>query len=472
MAETGFDTLVKKKADTSDTLALIVRTINDFYTSRFVTEAAAELCPSGTSRDECLHNVFNAAHRNISYVLDTPGREDVWTPALTILHGKGDCKKITVFIASVLKAAGIEPVLKHVYYDDNDMYTHIYVIVADPDINHYITLDAADNTQFNREVSYKGGTLYFLDGRTMELHQMGKGNFSSSDFSENFATGCHQMQGDLESIGNSFGFDNMGAAGFDIKKLLTATHGTTLQAHLNSGKNPHQAIMHTLLPNKPKLVHALRNIPINKQRGSFLTLIEHNIDGLASNLARALGAKPDALNDVWKVVGGDIAHLKETVLKGAQKPPVPMEVADRVAGPEYISGFFKSLFHAAAGVLHVVGAAVSVIPGIGSVVGPVISKVGDAAENIAQKHGDDIDQAAQAILPADKKGMNIPDPTAAAYSTTSHHQGNAAGSVGGFIFKSVFIISILNINPTLKAIMSDVAIVAPLIFAWCYKKFC
>jgi len=63
----------------------------------------------------------------------------------------------------------------------------------------------------------------------------------------------------------------------------------------------------------------LMQFPIVTQRGAFLELLRNNEHGLASQLAVVLGHNPDALNDVWHSIGGDISALKAAVLDGAKK---------------------------------------------------------------------------------------------------------------------------------------------------------
>lgn len=340
----GFDTLIKKDADTADTLALIVRTINDFYQTKFVRECAKELCAPGTPRNECLRNVFDYALRNIKFILDTAGRENVFTPALTIIKGEGDCKKITVFIASVLKAAGIEPVLKHVVYTSDDPWTHIYVIVPNPTLPNYIAIDPADNSEFGKEVSYKSSTLYFLDGKKMELHQMGSPNWNENSFS----TGCHSMTADL---------DHIGAAVFRSPFNTTQTH---------KGK-----------------------FSLAEQRGAFLKLIENNLHGAATNLVALTQSNPEQLNVFWKNFGGSPDSLKEAILKGAAK--------------KQVGNIFEDIGNYAAAAVPIVNAATNLVTTIAPNSG--IAKSFQLMSHTATAHEN---SAIPGAIPLDAAGHSYP----------------------------------------------------------------
>jgi hypothetical protein len=440
----GFDKTISKDASTDDTLALIVHTANVYSKGDYAMECAKHLCPNGTPRAACLRNIFDYYCRNVVYKLDPKGTEKVYTPNRTIIEGAGDCKKAATFLGSVLLASGIEPIFKHVYYDNNDQYTHIYVIVGTPD--NYITLDPTNGCNYNKEVKYKHANLYFTNGRKMELKQMGATD-SPHQQSPSMVAGidwnatCGSMNNDISAIS-----DNM----------LGATKRPV--HHLS-----HAAVMNKIIPNKPHLKAALKNIPVANQRGAFLTLIEHNYNGLATNLAAALGHDPHALDKVWKEVGGDLAHLKGIVLKGATKPAAH---ETSVSSPQYIGFSFKKFLHAAAAVIHVVAAVVSVIyPPAAAILNKVADKCEDIATNAPvdiQIHDKNIDRA----LPPDPTGVVIKNPNQNFHGGKGghgHHVGSF-NSIGGFIFKSVLLISILNINQDLKNVLGTVALLAPFVY--------
>lgn len=185
--------IVKQNATVDDTLRTIINAVNQCSKSPFVQTVVRELGgPNPPDKLQFIKNLFGFICRNLKYQLDIPGVEEVWTPELTLREKIYDCKKGSVFIGSVLAAAGIDPILKHVYYSAPggglQDYTHIYVIVPESSmrgpgahtmefvLSPYITVDTTNDCKFNAEVNHKTATLYFLNGKKMELHMMGNPN--------------------------------------------------------------------------------------------------------------------------------------------------------------------------------------------------------------------------------------------------------------------------------------------------------
>jgi hypothetical protein len=464
VANVGFDKLITDDADVDDTLNLIVHTVNTYSKDGFVKQVVKKLTTPVQSREEFIHALFDYYCRNVSYLLDQPGIEKVYTPARTIDEGEGDCKKAATFLAAVLEAKGIEPILKHVYYSNGGDYTHIYVIVPNPGFTkqvEYITLDPTNDCQYNKEVKYSKATLYFLNGKHMELRQMGgppeehERTVKSFNipFSEAIQTGCHEMGNAFDELNDNPNLYLSGGVGkgkkINFGHLLNNVllHNPYTQAALalvKGGEHLQNGILKALkVPAKTLL--AVHDIPLEQQRGSMLALITNNVGGIASHLALTLGTNPHALDDVWGIVGGDINALKAEVLAGSKKPPININdkkaealIEQRtIKGPEYIAGdFFKKLLHGAAALLRAVAPVVNaIIPGSGA----VISKIADTADNIANnlptinKNGVTFPPAPQ--LPVDTHGAKVPSP-----SGKGHLKGgNFISSPIGTLFSTVFV---------------------------------
>lgn len=443
-----FDTLIKKNAKIEDTLENIVKEVNDPGTMAFAHDVAKAL-EHGQDKLTFLHDAYDYVTRNVNYILDRDewrlqnGKyvkvpiEEIWTSYKTVSEGVGDCKKMTVLLASILNAAGIEPVLKHVYFKDEPTYTHIYLIVDKAEVGEggksfpakgsYYTLDATMKPPvFNKEVSYDEGKLHFLNGKTMELRRVG----FNSNFSEDISGGAQLLIDDMEHIGAA----------------PSASHA---------------GIMHNLIPNKPALQKALAHIPIEQQRGSFLALIRANHGGIANQLAIVLGTKPTALDDVWvKQMGGDIAELKKAVAEGAKVAATPVVVS----GVELVGSFFSKLLHGAAAILHVVAnVAAVVVPSLA----PAINNIANKADQIANAAGPATPPPGATVapppppaqMPIDNTGRKMPQPG------MSH---GSFFSLGGFIFKSLMLLMMwqrtYNLNSQLASVLGFVAVVAPLMY--------
>lgn len=245
--EIGFDKLISKDAGVDDTLALIISTINEYSKDQFVHDVVAKLGPV-TDRNAFIRKVFDYYCRNVSYILDKQGVEKVYTPARTICEGKGDCKKSATFLSAVLSAAGIDSVLKHVYYNSSDSYTHIYVIVPNPDLTDYITLDPTNNCQYDKEVRYKSATLYFLNGKKMQLRQMGAAptfNNGALPFSDEIETGCHNLSDNISGIADSM----LGGAQAGYDFMSPSAKAIQLRHNLH----PHTAILADIFSINPSI---------------------------------------------------------------------------------------------------------------------------------------------------------------------------------------------------------------------------
>lgn len=412
----AYEHLIAADGTIDDTLGTLVSTINEESKTKFCIDAAKALGPSQPLPDFC-RRVWDYVNQNVHYQLDgltankQDYKEEIWTPAKTVAEGRGDCKKMAILIGSILVAGGVTPVLKHIEYEpvdglDND-YTHIYVIVPYPDLTSYIVLDTTPETdehgnvltpaQFNTEVAYKTGNLYFLNQSQMEVWKMGANRTGANANTPSFMNELHGSSGQLlDSM-------QMGAT----KSSAGVTIHPHVQALISKGV-PHHVAVSNVLTQKfghYKYDAKVANIPYDQQRGSFLELVKENAGDIAAQLAGTLAKKPDALNELWHVLGGSEMELKQAVLEGAQKPAKPIP-AGELAGAAIGKGFFKKLLHGAAKILHFVAPIVNtIIPGAGS----VINAVADKADTIAKGLPDTTPTApppSPSEMPKDHEGIH------------------------------------------------------------------
>lgn len=86
--------------------------------------------------------IFDHVLENVQYCVDEPGAQYIKSPARLIADGKGDCKSMTIFIASCLHCLGIPHIIRFVNFDGDNQYTHVYPIAIDGD--NMIILDAVE----------------------------------------------------------------------------------------------------------------------------------------------------------------------------------------------------------------------------------------------------------------------------------------------------------------------------------------
>lgn len=97
----------------------------------------------GMSRMEQCRYIFDYLLEHVQYVVDEPGSQLIKSPARLIADGTGDCKSMTIFIASCLHCLGIPHTIRFVNFDGGTQYTHVYPIAFGDD-GDLIILDAVE----------------------------------------------------------------------------------------------------------------------------------------------------------------------------------------------------------------------------------------------------------------------------------------------------------------------------------------
>src|ERR1700722_68311 len=274
---------LKDEATTSDVLNAIVATVRAYCRSSFALAAVKhikEYCQQTgcTSSEDFIKALYEWACRNLDYKLDPEGNEIIRTPDLSVRLQNADCKKFSILLGSILCAAGYEPIFKHVFYEGNDNYSHIYIILPNPDLQNYITLDCTLDV-YDKEVKYKSYCLYLLNGQKMpsngyKLTMMGKAN--TTGWASDIGCAADNVLNTAKTVGRGIGDSSSSGTGTDVTAIA---------------------------------------------RGMFLSAIHNNINGIATQMLAALSKNPNAINDIWQKYGGAPADIKELVLLGSQLPP-------------------------------------------------------------------------------------------------------------------------------------------------------
>lgn len=87
--------------------------------------------------------IFGYLIDNVTYREDPGGVQLVKTPARLLHDGVGDCKSMSIFIASCLHCLGVPFVFRFVGFTSNQIYSHVYV-VANPGTDKQIILDPVE----------------------------------------------------------------------------------------------------------------------------------------------------------------------------------------------------------------------------------------------------------------------------------------------------------------------------------------
>lgn len=207
--KTNFVSTVKNSASSDDVIKFIVNSVNEHSKTPFAHMVVKALSFGKPTRDEFIKRVFDYVCKNVDYLRDPIGKEVLFTPKLLINRGKGDCKKQTLFIATILKASGIEPTLKVVSYAGTD-WEHIFATVKGQNGNT-IVLDPVNDKKYNKEVNHSYYANYYLDGTKTDkmpndlVSMGGKNGLDKSNMMEyvNNPTRAlmHQMNVDVPFIG-------------------------------------------------------------------------------------------------------------------------------------------------------------------------------------------------------------------------------------------------------------------------------
>ena len=108
--------------------------------------------------DQC-YSIFNYLLGHTRYVVDRAGYQFIKSPARLLKDGTGDCKSMTIFIASCLHCLGIPHTIRFVNFDGGSQYTHVYPVAYDEN-GEAIILDAVERDSdgqpiFNYAREYK-----------------------------------------------------------------------------------------------------------------------------------------------------------------------------------------------------------------------------------------------------------------------------------------------------------------------------
>jgi hypothetical protein len=269
----------------------------------------------GRTDQETARNIFNWVVTNIKYNKDG-ANQIVRLPSGILRTKEGDCKSMSLLIASLLANNGITPTFIYTSYRPDPTPSHIYVEMQDGTI-----LDAV----WRRYNSEKTPTHKYK--KIMDISYL-----SGID-------GC--------SCG-------LGAINLKPKQKTTQT------------KKP--------LINLSKVGQGVKKVGLSAGRTLFLAMIKNNLDGTASKLATGNVTSQMAL---WKKAGGDSTALGNAIKTGASKPAKKLNFLPKLKGillKKKINGIGEDVDKQTINAIRLVatgtGTAIgSSVPAVGNVVG-------------------------------------------------------------------------------------------------------
>lgn len=275
----------------------------------------------GRTDQETARNIFNWVVKNIKYNKD--GYNQIVRMPSGILRTKeGDCKSMSLLIASLLANNGMTPTFVYTSYRPDPTPSHIYVELQDGTI-----LDAVWR-RFNSE---KTPTHKYK--KIMDISYL-----SGID-------GC-----------------SCGLGAIQLKKpaILQKKPATT------TAKKP--------VVNLPKVGQGVKKVGLSAGRTLFLAMVKNNLDGSASKLSTGNVTNQMAL---WKKAGGDPTALGNAIKTGASKPAKKLNFLPRIKGillKKKINGLGEDVDKETKNAIMLVatgtGTAIgSSVPAVGNVVG-------------------------------------------------------------------------------------------------------
>lgn len=79
--------------------------------------------------DTQCYSIFNYVLQNVQYKEDEGNNQYIKTPARTLSDGYADCKSMSILAASLLNSLGIPCYFRFVSFNNQPIYTHVYVVV-------------------------------------------------------------------------------------------------------------------------------------------------------------------------------------------------------------------------------------------------------------------------------------------------------------------------------------------------------
>lgn len=119
----------------------------------------------GEDAETAAYSIFQYVASHVRYLIDPAGKQYIKSPARLLSDGTGDCKSLTLFIASCLHCLGIRHCIRFVNFDGGLQYSHVYPIAYDERGNEIILdvceLDQEGTPRYNYARPYKGKKEFF-----------------------------------------------------------------------------------------------------------------------------------------------------------------------------------------------------------------------------------------------------------------------------------------------------------------------
>jgi transglutaminase-like putative cysteine protease len=115
--------------DTKDIITVLMAVVNKDHLKSQVRRFAKEFKGhDADSQYRQLKELHRFCRRNIRYMKDPDGLQDIMHPARTWSERRGDCKSLTVFIFFVCRALGVPCFIRFASYEKSKNIGHVYPV--------------------------------------------------------------------------------------------------------------------------------------------------------------------------------------------------------------------------------------------------------------------------------------------------------------------------------------------------------
>ena len=178
MYSDGKKRLKKKRGNTDDIIREVFATFNDTW------QQCAEIAPMlrGATEYETCRNIFDYIIRNVEYIEDPDGVQNVKTPGRLKRDGFGDCKSMAIMAASCCKCLNIPCVFRFVAFGTPNV-THVYVVTESG-----IIIDPVERVDGKPKFNYASRFTKNIDMNTTSIYRL-SGIGASTDIYEVWMNG-------------------------------------------------------------------------------------------------------------------------------------------------------------------------------------------------------------------------------------------------------------------------------------------
>ena len=163
MVVEGKTTVINPRGRTKDIIREVLQTYKLYCWS---CKDLAETLRRGSEYDTA-KAVFDFVLENVQYREDREGVQWIRTPARLLSDGEGDCKSMSILVASLLTNLGIECFFRFVSFSKNKQITHVYVVTESG-----IIIDVVERVNGQPIFNYASEYTYKQDMNTTQISRL------------------------------------------------------------------------------------------------------------------------------------------------------------------------------------------------------------------------------------------------------------------------------------------------------------